>query len=180
VIRAGLAAEFATADALLVATERLQRAGYEKLDAFTPHPMPELARVLRLGRSRLNWAVFPLGIGGALFAFALQGWSNGYDYPINVGGRPPYAWVSNIPITFETGVLATALAVFVGLFWTIGLPALAHPLFAIDGFERASIDRFWLAIAADDPGLDPKEVREQLRALGAVKVVPFGGYVEGP
>ncbi len=177
-MRSGLAAEFETANALLIAVQRLQGAGYRRLDGFTPHPVPELEEVLRLGRSRLDWAVFPLGASGALFAFWLQGWCNGYDYPINVGGRPPFAWVSNIPITFETGVLVTALAVFVGLFWTLGLPALAHPLFAVEGFERASIDRFWLAIAADDHALEPARVREELRALGALRVLPFGGYEE--
>jgi hypothetical protein len=175
-MRAGMAAEFATADALLLAIQELQRAGFRRLDAFTPHPVAELEDVLLLGRSRLNWVVFPLGIGGALFAFWLQAYCNAYSYPINVGGRPPFAWVSNIPITFETGVLATAVSVFVALFWTIGLPSLAHPLFAVDGFERASVDRFWLAIAADDAALDGAATARTLRGLGALTVARFGSY----
>lgn len=175
-MRSGLAAEFVTADDLLIAVQELQRRGYRRLDAFTPHPVQEIEDVLALGRSRLNWVVFPLGMGGALFAFWLQWYCNAYSYALNVGGRPPFGWITDIPITFETGVLATSLAVFVGLFWTIGLPHLTHPLFEVDGFDRATIDRFWLAIGDDDAELDRARTSDELRQLHATTVAPFGAY----
>jgi hypothetical protein len=175
-MRAGLAAEFGSGDDLLIALAELRRLGYRELDAFTPHPMAELEEVLALGRSRLNWVVFPLGMGGAIFAFWLQWYCNAWSYALNVGGRPPFGWITDIPITFESGILATSLCVFVGLFWTIGLPNLTHPLFKVDGFERASLDRFWLAIGAGDVALDRARTTEELARLHALTVAPFGGW----
>ncbi len=173
-MRSGLAAEFLSANDLLIAVQKLWERGYRRLDAFTPHPVEGLEEALYLGRSRLNWIVFALGMGGAVFAFWLQWYCNAWSYPIDVGGRPPFAWITDIPITFETGVLASSLAGFVALFWAIGLPRLAHPLFKLDGFERASLDRFWLAIDADDGELDLARTADELRSLAAVRVAPFG------
>jgi hypothetical protein len=173
-MKAGVAAEFVEADTLLVAIAKLRERGYRALDAYAPHPVPGLEDALELGRSRLNWLVFPIGIGGAVFAFLLQAWCNAVDYPINVGGRPPFSWPSNIPITFETGILATATVGFVALLWVLGLPNLTHPLFKLDGFERASIDRFWLTIEAGDAKLDAARTPEELRLLGAARVMRFG------
>lgn len=173
-MRSGLAAEFLSANDLVIAVRALWERGYRRLDAFTPHPIEALDEELYLGRSRLNWVVFPLGMGGAIFAFWLQWYCNAWSYPLNVGGRPPFGWVSDIPITFETGVLATAVTAFVALFWTIGLPELTHPLFQVDGFDRATVDRFWLAVGADDAELDLVRTADELRRLAAVRVAPFG------
>ena len=173
-LRSGLAAEFLSANDLTIAVQLLWERGYRRLDAYSPHPIEGIEEALYLGRSRLNWIVFPLAIGGAAFAFWLQWYCNAWSYAIDVGGRPPFAWITDIPITFETGVLAASLTAFVALFWTLGLPALTHPLFKVDGFERASIDRFWLAIDADDGMLDVARTTEELRGMAAVRVAPFG------
>jgi hypothetical protein len=165
-MRSGIAAEFADADTLLIAIQKLREKGL-KMDAYTPHPILELEDVLGLGRSRINWMVFPLGIGGAIFAFLLQTWCNAVDYPINIGGRSLYSWATNIPITFETGILATGLSAIFILFVVLGFPSLTHPLFKVDGFERASLDRFWLTVQGE---IDPAE----LVRLGALRAVPFG------
>jgi hypothetical protein len=69
--------------------------------------------------------------------------------------------VTSIPITFETGILATALSSFFILFWVLGLPRLTHPLFKLDGFERASLDRFWLTVEDADENT-PRELAEAL------------------
>src|SRR5439155_7748258 len=173
-MRAGLAAEFATAGDLLLAARELRRAGYRALDAFTPHPVHHLDDALGLRRSPLNWIVLPLGLGGAGLGFFIMWWCNAHSYAINVGGRPPFSIPAFMPITFESGVLAAAVSAFVVLFWTLGLPRLAHPLFNVDGFERASIDRFWLAVGERDPRLDLERTPLELRRLGALRVAPFG------
>jgi hypothetical protein len=173
-MRSGLAAEFVSAEAIVAAAQALWDEGYRRLDAFSPHPVEALEVRLYLGRSRLNWAVFPLGMAGAAFALWLQWYCNAWSYPLNVGGRPPFGWITDIPITFETGILATATGAFVALFWTLGLPRLVHPLFELDGFERASIDRFWLAVDEHDELLDRQRTPAELLRLGAVRVEPFG------
>ena len=175
-MRAGLAAEFDSADALMLAVQKLKRAGYCDLDTFTPYPVPGVEEVLGLGRSRINWIVFPLGMGGALGGFALMWYCNAWSYALNVGGRPAFAIPAFIPITFESGVLGSSLVAFFALFLVTGLPRLTHPLFAVEGFERASLDRFWLAVGAADPQLSRERTADELRALGATRVAPFGSY----
>ena len=61
-MRSGLAAEFTGAGDLMSAVKHLRQNGYRDFDAFTPHPVGGLEEELGLGRSRLNWLVFPLGI----------------------------------------------------------------------------------------------------------------------
>ena len=160
-----LAAEFADSETLLAAIAGLRAAGHRALDAYTPHPLLEVEEALGLGRSRLNWMIFPLGMGGAAFAFLLQSWCNGWDYALDVGGRPPYSWVTSIPITFETGILATALSAFGLLFWVLRLPNLTCPLFKLNGFDRASLDRWWLTVEDQS-----ERTASDLRAMGALSV----------
>jgi hypothetical protein len=60
------------------------------------------------------------------------------------------------------------------MFWVLGLPHLSHPVFAVEGLERATLDTFWAAIDLGDPHLDPDRTPRELRALGATRVSFFG------
>ncbi|HEY4330344.1 MAG TPA: quinol:electron acceptor oxidoreductase subunit ActD, partial [Phycisphaerae bacterium] len=63
------------------------------------------------------------------------------------------------PITFELTVLFAALAGAIGMLMLNGLPRLDHPAFEIPHFERASTDRFFLCVEADDPQFDAGALR---------------------
>jgi hypothetical protein len=173
-MEAGLAAEFAGADDLLIALAELRRRGYTRLDAFVPHPVPGLEEALALRRSRLPWLIFPIGLGGASFAFTLQWYCNAYAYPLNVGGRPAFAIPAFVPITFETMVLFSGFGTLLLLFVILRLPRLSHPVFEVEGFERASIDRFYAAVDQLDPKFDLQATRQDLFEVGALGVSPFG------
>lgn len=173
--RSGMLAEFGDAGMLLAALRSLRARGYRELDAFTPYPLPAVEEALGLRRSFLNWLVFPAGLLGAVFAFLLQGFLNGELYPLNVGGRPPWALPAFVIVSFETMVLFSGVTGFIALFWLCRLPRLSHPVFAVEGFERASVDRFWLGIAVEDPKFDPELTDQELRELGALQVDFAGG-----
>jgi hypothetical protein len=79
-----------------------------------------------------------------------------------------------VPITFEMGVLFAGLTAFIAVFALSGLPRLWHPLFEVDGFERATIDRFFLLVGADDPRFEPEATRRDLEALAPLRVVAVG------
>ena len=164
-MRSGLAAEFATADDLMIAVEKLRRLGYRRLDAFTPHPVPGLDEVLELGRSRLNWLIFPLGLGGAALGFFIMWYCNAHSYPINVGGRPLHSWPAFIVPTFETTVLGAAIAAVLGMLALNGLPMPYHPVFNVPRFALSSRDRFFLCIEATDPLFDREGTRRFLERL---------------
>lgn len=174
-MRSGLIAEFPDAARLIAAIQAVRGAGYVDIDAFTPRPMAGLDQLLGLPRPRLNWYAFVLGMTMAAVAFALQWFCNAWSYPLNTGGRPTFAIPAFIPITFESGVLFASFASFFGVFAACGLPRLHHPLFEVEGFERASHDRYFLAIGAVDPRFDLKLTRAALEETSPLQVVPFGG-----
>jgi hypothetical protein len=174
-LHAGLLAEYATSDAMLAALRRLRALGYERLDAFTPYPVKGVDQVLALPRSRVPRWVLALGLLGAGGAYFLQWWMNAYNYPINVGGRPPHSALAFVPITFEMGVLAAGITAFVIVFVLGRLTALDHPIFAVEGFERASIDRFWIGVDVSDPRFDRVRTGADLQATGPLRVAPVGG-----
>ena len=166
----GLLAEFSTPEHLLQAIARIRARGYRQLDAFVPFPVKGLEAALDLRRSGLNWLAFGAGLFGAGFAFWLQWLVNHRLYPLNIGGRPSFAIPVFIIITFETMVLFAGVTSFASLFWVCRLPRLAHPLFAVEGFESATFDGFWLGINADDPVFDPEATEAHLGELGPTRV----------
>lgn len=170
----GLLAEFDSAGSMLLALSELRGRGYQRLDAFTPYPVHGLEQALGLRRSPLPWMVLPFAIGGIVLGYLIQWYCNAYDYPLDVGGRPPHSAPAFIPITFETMVLVTALAGFVLFLALARLPELWSPVFEVPGFERASIDRFWIGIDARDPALVRSLAERDLRSLGALRVAWAG------
>jgi hypothetical protein len=166
----GIVAEVSGPEELIHVVGELRRRGYRKLDAFTPYPIKGLEQALGLTRSRINFIVFPIAIAGAGLAYLVEWWCNAVDYPLNVGGRPLNSVPAFIPITFEMGVLAASLGGFVVFFILCGLPQLYAPVFDVEGFDRASIDRFWVGIDDRDPMFNAEALEHDLRALGALQV----------
>ncbi|UQA54572.1 DUF3341 domain-containing protein [Polyangium aurulentum] len=171
----GLLAEFETVDQLVRAAVELRKLGYRRLDAFTPYPVAAVERAIGLGRSHIPWIVFPCAMAGAAGAYLLQWWTNAVDYRLEVGGRPAHAPPAFVPITFEMGVLFAALSAVLALAVFSRLTTLWQPIFDVPGFERASVDRFFLAIDHADPAFDLELTAQRLHLLGAVRVELVGG-----
>lgn len=169
-----LLAEFESADALLVALRRLRELGYSRLDAFTPYPVHEVEETLAVPRSKIPILVLGAGLTGALVAYLIQWACDAWAYPLDVGGRPLNSIPADIPICFETAVLFASLTAFVAPLALSGLPRIAHPLLAVDGFDRMTKDRFWAGIDAADPRFDDA-VADELRRLGALRVERMEG-----
>jgi hypothetical protein len=170
----GVIARFDEADALERAVRATKAAGYTRLDAFSPFPLRELARELGARPTALSWIALTTGLIGAAVQYATQYGLNVLDYPLNVGGRPLHSWPAFIPATLIVAILWTGTATLLGMLLLLRLPRLDHPLFAVPGFERASEDRFFLLILAEDPRFDREEAAAFLRTLGApaVREVP--------
>lgn len=168
----GLLAEFGTSDALLEATRRTRREGFRNIDAFSPYPIEGMADVLALkGDHRIGWITLGGGIFGFLGMLCIQLFVN-WDYPIEVGNRPVYAWPAFFVVDFELMILCAVLFAVVGMFAIIGLPKLYHPLFGTPRFALASEDKFFLYIDARDPKFDLQRTRSFLGSLGSWTVEP--------
>jgi hypothetical protein len=165
----GLLAEFDSPEALTAAAKKVREAGYRRLDAFTPFPVEGLAQILRLPRPKISWVGLIGGFSGGGFALLMQCYTN-YDFPLNVGGRPQYAISAFAVVMFELTILFSALSMIIAMLWQNGLPRLNYPLFAAARFHRASKDRFFLCVGADDGKFDKEETTGFLRQLGAASV----------
>ena len=166
----GLLAEFDSAQSLLDAANKTREAGYRKIDAYSPFPIHGLAEALGFKEKMVAPIVLGAGITGAMVGWGLEYWTSVIDYPMNIGGRPYYSWVSFIPPAYEVTILFAAISAVVGMIALNGLPQPYHPVFNVPRFERASQDAFFLAVESTDPNFDLDETRKFLMSLRAKEV----------
>jgi hypothetical protein len=166
----GLLARFETPEAVDEAIRRARAAGYANIATYSPFPLHETHEVLGRGGAPVAVIAIAAGIFGACLQYFTQYWMNAIDFPLNVGGRPLHSWPAFIPPTLIMGMLWAAAAALIGMLALCRLPRLHHPLFAVPGFERASLDRFFLCIRADDPRFDAAATRSFLDELAPESV----------
>ena len=165
-----LVAEFMSAEELLVAAEKTSQEGYRVVDAYTPFPVHGLSDALRFHDVKVPWCIICAGLCGAFTGFTLQWYTATVDYPLNVGGKPFNSLPSFFPVTFECTILFSAITALVSMFALNGLPKPYHSIFNTPGFQRASKDRFFLAIEKKDPKYDTEQTKAFLASLGPVAV----------
>jgi hypothetical protein len=161
----GLMAEFATADALLVAARSARDAGYRHAEAYAPFHVEGLAEALGAARTRVPFFTFLGAVLGGAGGYFLQWYTAVVDYAINVGGRPTHSWPMFVPVTFELAILGGAFAAVLALLLGSGLPALYHPIFNAPDFDLATRNRFFLCLRSDDPAFEPAAAARLLDAL---------------
>jgi hypothetical protein len=166
----GVIAEFEHAEDVVKAAHRTYEAGYRRIDAYTPFPVEGLSEALGHRDHHVPWIMFIGGVIGCIGGFGFLSWALGWDYPLNIGGRPIFSWPMYLPITFEITVLLSALSGIVAMFWLNGLPKPYHPVFDAPNFDLATSSRFFLCIEADDPQFDRARAREFMQTLGAAQV----------
>jgi hypothetical protein len=165
-----LLAEFAHAHRLREAAQAASRRGYKLLDAFTPFPVEGVADVLVARPSKIRVFMFAGGILIAAMAYGGEYYTAVINYPYNSGGRPLNSWPAFMLVPFATGIFGATVAGFIRFLFETGLPRLHFPLFAVDGVERASQDRFFLAIEAPEAEGERRGAMDSLRGDGALSV----------
>jgi hypothetical protein len=171
---------FKQSDKCLDAIRALRAAGETKLEMYSAYPVHGAEEALGLPRSKVPLIVACGALFGAFNGYFIQTWANATSVPmlsgpwlgslrgylLNVGGRTPHAWALNIPITFELGVLIAAFSAVIGMFALNGLPRLHHPVFEVEAFRSAQIDRFWISINTLD-AVKVEVLKEKFATLGA-------------
>jgi hypothetical protein len=166
----GLLAEFHAPEEIVKAAEGVHAAGYRQVDAYTPYPMEEVLDALHLHKTHVPKLALTGGLLGMAGGWGLQYWTQVIAYPLNIGGRPTYAWPAFVIPTFETTVLGAALATVFGMLLLNGFPQPYHPVFNVKSFATASRDRFFLCVEARDERFDLVKTRALLLKLGASEV----------
>ncbi len=165
-----LVAEFADQRCLVAAARRALNSRWRVLDAYTPYPVEELLALLGPQASRIRPAMFVGGVLMAALAYGTEYYSAVMSYPYNSGGRSLDAWLAFMLVPFATGILLAAVCGFARFLGEGDMPKLSNPLFGVDEFQRASQDRFLLAVEVPADANDRAAAFEMLTGLGAISL----------
>ncbi len=169
----GVLAEYEHPGALMEAARGVREAGYNRFDTYSPFPIHGMDAAMGMGPSKIGISTFVGGATGLLLALWLQWWTGAIDYPLNISGKPTFAFEPSIPVTFELTVLLAALATVATMFAVNGLPRPWNPLFNSKHIHRATDDSFFLFVASSDKHYHAQETVALLEKLGATRIEPI-------
>ncbi len=160
---------YTDSETLLEGVKKLRAEGIKINDVYTPFPVHHLDKALGYKRTLLPKAGLIAGIIGAGGAFLFQTWVFTVDYPLNIGGKPHFAYPSFIPLTFELGVLFAAVALVFAFLFRSQLGLGAKPKIYD---ERNTDDRFGVVLDARKASNDEEvnAMKEQFKQTGAMEV----------
>jgi Protein of unknown function (DUF3341) len=166
----GILAEFDSPAAILSAAEKVRDAGYSRWDVFTPFPIHGMDKVMGLKNSLVGWVSLFMGGGAFLSVVGLIWFSNAFDYPLIVGGKPMFS----VPMTFVPSyimmIMGAAVGALIGMLAFNELPRFHHPLFKSERFALVSRDKFMLLVGSTDPKFSETETRKLLESIGGAHI----------
>ena len=167
----GLVAAFDTTSNLYHACEKVRDAGYSQWDAITPFPIHGLDAAMGVRRSKVPQFSLSGGLIGFCTGMSFIWWADAYEYPLVVGGKPYFSPMFAFPVSYELTILFTAFATIGGMFLLNQLPMHYHPVLKAPQFVRASDDRFFIVIEANDPKFNAAQTRTLLEQAGGKDLV---------
>ena len=162
-------ASFVQAEDLLEAVRAARQQGWEVIDVYTPYFVHELDETLGWRRSRLSVACFLGGAVGAAVAVWFQFWTTGWDWPLNVGGRPWNSLPAFVPAVFECMVLLAGLSL---VFAWLGRCRLYPGKKAVLPLAGLTDDRFAVAVCDPGPAAGAEAVRQLFHDCRAIEIDP--------
>ena len=154
-------------DVVLQAVKDVKKAGVHIHEVYSPFPIHGLDVALGHPRTRLGIAAFMFGLTGTLTALALTFYTEGFDWPMVVGGKDSFSPVVYIPIFFELTVLFSALGMVTTFLITNGLGPTTKPLM----YDlRTTDNKFAMAIDMGKNNLGEGDIEQILKNSGAAEV----------
>ena len=165
-----VSAEFATPAALLAAVQAVHALPDTRIDTYSPLPVPGVIEALGVKGGSLRRYAVSGGVLGGLLMMGMCLYATAYDYVFDIGGRPRFSWPAFVVPTTSFALLLAAYAALLMMLILNRLPRLNHPSFNIPGFDRASRDRYFVAVEGSGDGFDPAEAE---RRLGGLVMAPI-------
>ncbi len=156
-------------DTVMNAIPALRKKGMRVKDVISPFPIHGLDHALGLDRTRISICCFLYGMTGLSLALLMMYYMNIFDWPMDIGGKPSWAFYKNlpafIPVTFESTVLCAAHGMVITFLLRSKLlpgvePNVIHP--------RMADDHFVMAVQIQDAS-EATNVEAALRAAGAIE-----------
>jgi hypothetical protein len=162
----GLIATFDTSPDIYHAAQQVRDAGYRNWDCISPTPIHGMDGAMGLKRSIVPRLSLAGGITGFCTGMALIWYTDAFDYPLVVGGKPFFSPMFAFPVSYELTILFTAFATIIGMFLVNGLPMHYHPVLKYDQIRRGMSDTFFIVIEARDPRFNLAATRALLEQAG--------------
>ncbi len=102
---------------LLKAAEKIRDAGIKQFDCFSPFPIHGMEKAMGLNRSWVPFFTLFFGLLGGISIFGFMFYVDVIDWPMNIGGKPYFAWPAYIPIIFEVTVLFAGISSVVAVIY---------------------------------------------------------------
>lgn len=150
---------------LMDAARRVVNAGVRVKDVYSPFPIHGLDPIIGVKRTRLAIASFMYGMTGTSLALLGMWYFMIYDWPMNIGGKPSFSLIQNlpsfVPVTFEFSVLCAAHGMAITYFIRNGtLPGMK----AQNPDPRTTDDMFVMEITTDqNHGKSSEEIEAMLQ-----------------
>lgn len=152
---------------LMNAVKSLRSQGIRIKDVFSPYPVHGLDTALGLKGTRIAICSFLYGMTGTTLVLFMMWYMMIYDWPMDIGGKPNFTLLKNIPafipITFEATVLCAAHGMVLTFYLRSKiLPGVTPRI--LD--TRMTDDKFVMEIES----ADVEQTRSQLTQAGASEV----------
>lgn len=153
----GILASYEYLDSTVDAIEKLRKAGFDEITAYTPYPEHHIEHALGYGQSPVRVWTLVGGLSGTAAGFAFTIFTS-VDWPLIVGGKPMIGIPAYVPIAFEMTVLFGALSTVIGLFILSKIPNV-KPSVVYD--PEFSAGRYGVYVQADGSRLeDARKIME--------------------
>lgn len=154
-------------DILIEAIGKLRNTGVKIFEVYTPFPVHGLDTALGYKPSNLPIAAFLFGMTGTILALTMQIGMLGFDWPMDIGGKPYIPLPSFVPVSFELTILLSAL----GMVFTFFIASDLKPYKVPYMFDRRSTDdKFVMAIDLDSNKETGEALTKMLQDNGAVEI----------
>jgi hypothetical protein len=163
----GIIAQFDTPADTMHAAERVRDSGFTKWDVFTPFPVHGMDKAMGMRNSKVGWFSFIGGVTGYTTGMLMIWWTNAYDYPVLIGGKPMFSPFGAFPPSYELTILLGSFGAILGMLFLNRLPRLHHPLLKHKQFALATHDKFFIVIETADPKYSDTETRKLLEGAGS-------------
>jgi hypothetical protein len=133
-------------------------------DVFSPFPVHGIDPIIGIKRTRLGIAAFMYAMTGTSLALLGMWYFMISDWPMNIGGKPSFSLIENlpafIPVAFEFSVLCGAHGMCITYFLRNGtLPGMP----ASNPDPRTTDDKFVIEITTDQNALAAEELEAAIK-----------------
>ena len=156
---------------LMDAAKKLVAQGIQIKDVYSPFPVHGIDPIIGVKRTRLAIASFMYAMTGTSLALFGMWYFMIQDWPMNIGGKPSFSLIQNlpafVPVTFEFTVLCAAHGMSITYLLRNGtLPGMP----ATNPDPRTTDDKFVMEILTEENAMDAEELEAAVKGTNVMEI----------